>query len=106
MQRVRAYTFKSRMTLPEILARFREVGPWRWIERDNDRLGEYISARALPEPDQGMVKIFIEDAAEHYVIDLKLEAEPLKVDAVYDTAFTLLLPAIGATEITESDPIE
>ncbi len=105
MQRVRAYTFKSKMALPEILARFREVGPWGWIERESDRLGDYISTRALPDPDQGMVKIFVEDA-ERYVVDLKLEAEPLKLDAVYDTVFTLLLPAIGATEITESDPIE
>lgn len=104
MRRVRAYTFKSTMSLPDIRTRFGEVGPWRWIDRESDRLGDYISARALPEPDEAMVKIFVD--GEHFAVDLKLEAEPLKMDAVYDTVFTLLLPAIGATDIKESDPIE
>jgi len=104
MRRARAYTFNSKLSLPEIHEKLCEVGPWRWIERESDRLGDYISARALPEPDEAMVKIFIN--SEGFAVDLKLEADPLKVDAVYDTVFTLLLPAIGATEVTESDPIE
>jgi hypothetical protein len=104
MQRARAYTFKSKLSLPQIHAKFSEVGPWRWIERESDRLGDYISARALPEPDEAMVKVFIN--GETFAVDLKLKADPLKVDAVYDTVFALLLPAIGATEVTESDPIE
>ncbi len=101
---IRAYSFLSRMSLPEIRARCGELTAWQWIERDSDRLGEYISARAVPDPERGMVKIFID--CERFVVDLKLEAEPQKIDAVYDIVFTLLLPAIGATEIVESDPIE
>ena len=104
MKRVRAYAFKSKLSLPQIHATFSEVGPWRWIERESDRLGDYISARALPEPDEAMVKVFIN--GESFAVDLKLQAGSLKVDAVYDTVFTLLLPAIGATEVTELEPIE
>ena len=51
-----------------------------------------------------MVKVFID--GKNFAVDLKLEAEPLKIDAIYDTVLTLLLPAIQATESTESDPIE
>lgn len=104
MKRVRAYTFKSPMTLGDMFARLNEIGPWRWIERDSDRFGEYISARAIPEPDHGMVKIFVEPG--RYAVDLLLEADPSKLDAVNDTLFTHLLPAVGATEISETDHYE
>lgn len=104
MKRIRAYTFKSPRSLPEIRSRFEEVGPWRWTERESDRLGDYISSRVLPEPDEGMVKIFIE--GDLFAVDLKLEAEAKKLDAVYDTVFTLLLPAVAASDIKETEPIE
>ena len=104
MRRIRAYTFNTSQTLPEIRARFEEVGPWRWTERESDRLGDYISSRVLMEPDEGMVKVFVE--GELFIVNLDLEAEPMKLDAVYDTIFALLLPAIGATEIEETDPVE
>jgi len=68
--------------MPEIRSRFEEVGPWRWTERESDRLGDYISSRVLPEPDEGMVKIFIE--GDLFAVDFKLEAEAKKLDAVYD----------------------
>jgi hypothetical protein len=104
MRRIRAYTFKSTRSLPEILAKFGELGPWRWIERDSDRLGDYISARVLNEPDEAMVKIFID--GERFAVDLELDAEPANIEAVYATVFTSLLPAIRATDIAESEPIE
>lgn len=92
------------MALPAILARLNELGPWRWIERENDRWGDYISARALPEPDEGMVKILVD--GDHFVANLVLEAEPAKLDAVHDTLFTYLLPGIGATKVTETEHFE
>lgn len=104
MKRVRAYAFKSPMTLPEIRARLDEAGPWRWIERESDRFGDYISARALADPDHGMVKIFIE--GDRFAVDLVLDAEPQKLDAVYDTLFAHLLPRIDASEITETEHYE
>ena len=104
MQRIRAYTFISSRSLPEIRARFEEVGPWRWTERESDRLGDYISSRVLLEPDEGMAKVFVE--GELFIVSLNLEADPMKLDSVYDTVFTLLLPAVGATDIKETDPVE
>ena len=105
MKRVAAYSFRSPLALEQMFAKLNELGPWRWIERDNDRWGEYISARALPDPDHGMVKIFVEP--DHYAVDMVLESEAhTKLDAVYDTLFTYLLPALGATDVKETDHYE
>jgi len=102
MKRVAAFSFRSRLALEDLFAKLNELGPWRWIERDNDRFGGYISARALPEPDYGIVKIFVEP--DHYVVDLVLESDAhTKLDAVYDTLFTYLLPALGANDVRETD---
>lgn len=108
MRYVNAFSFKSDRTLPQILAVLRGLGTWRWIERDNDQFGEYISTNTLPSPDRGIVKIFVEP--EHYAINIVLKsddpgAQP-RFDAVIDTIFKQLLPAIDAREVVETDTYE
>lgn len=111
MTYVNAFSFKSDLTLPEILAVVRGLGTWRWIERDNDRWGEYISTNTLPSPDRGIVKIFFEpEHAAINAINIVLEsddpaAQP-RFDAVLDIIFKQLLPAIDAREIVETDTYE
>ena len=35
-----AYKFKTDLSLPEVFQRLNELGPWRWLERNNDRWAE------------------------------------------------------------------
>jgi len=105
MKRVAAYPFRSPLALEQMFAKLNELGPWRWIERDNDRWGEYISSRVLGDPDHGIVKIFVEP--DHYAVDLVLVSDAgAKLDAIYDTLFTYLLPAVGASDIKETEHYE
>lgn len=103
-----AYAFKSRMSMAEIRERLNDVGPWRWIDRDNDNWGEYISARALPDPDLGIAKILAED--DHYVINVKLESARADPQSEFkeaeNTVFRRVLPAIAAYEIKRTDDYE
>lgn len=102
MKRVNAYSFASALPLPDMFARLNALGPWRWIERDNDRWGEYISAGVLDAPDRGIVKIFVE--LDRFAVDYVLESESReRLDAVFDTLFAHLLPAIGAQDLAETD---
>jgi hypothetical protein len=105
-----ACAFKSDVTLAEARAKFAELSTWEWLERDNDRWGEYISARAMGDPHRGMIKLFVE--ADHYVINILLKSDepedqvlPL-CDAVEKTIFDKLLPAIGAHDLTRVDDYE
>ena len=108
MRKVYACSFRSDLRLPEMLARLNENGPWRWIERDNDNWGEYISAVALPDPHRGTVKIIVEP--DHYVVNVLLKSEQPDAEALFEsvrnTLFDHLLPAIGATDLARTDTYE
>ena len=44
VKRLFAYNFKSPLSIEQMFERLKELGVWRWLERDNDRWGDYISA--------------------------------------------------------------
>lgn len=99
-----AYSFQSDSSLVGILNLFNEIGPWRWINRYNDRWGDYISSRVLPLPEhECMVKIFVEP--DHYAVNVLLRSEHTNArqlfDQVRETLFDKLLPAIGARDLAE-----
>ncbi len=104
-----AYSFQSPLSMPEILKKLKRLGPWRWIERDNDNWGEYVSARALEEPhDHGMVKLISDEG--RYIINVYLRsrqpgAQP-EFEAVREIIFKRVLPAIKASDIQKTDDIE
>jgi hypothetical protein len=108
MRKVYAYSFRSDLPLPDMLARLRELGPWRWIERDNDRWGEYISARALPDQPRSTVKIIQEP--DQYVVNVVLESEQPDAQALFDSVreilFDRLLPALGANGLAPTETYE
>jgi len=100
-----AYSFKSDLSLKEILARVREVVPWSWRECDNDNYGEYLSSRVLHEPHYGFVKVYEE--GDGYAINVKLksrttDAQPI-FDGIKEIVFETILPALGATDIKPTD---
>lgn len=108
--KVYACSFKSDVTLAQAHAKFKELSAWEWLERDNDRWGEYISASVLPDPHRGMIKLIVEQ--NHYVINILLKSDepeekvlPL-CDAVEKTIFDTLLPAIRAHDLVKVDDYE
>ena len=102
MKAVAAWRFQCPYTREGMRDRLNALGPWRWIDRDSDRLGEYLSTRAIA--DHGMIKIFEEPA--HWVLNVVLDAEETVVKATLDTLFQQLLPGLEATVLGETDPWE
>jgi hypothetical protein len=98
VRRFAAYAFRAPLSLAELRARLDELGPYRWIERDNDRWGDYISTRS----EAGMIKIFVEHG--DFAIDLKLDGTDLA--SVWRAVFEELLPAVGAELLGEVDTYE
>jgi hypothetical protein len=100
-----AYAFKSDLSIPDMLKRLNEVGPWQWIDRDSDRYGEYIAARAVEAPHHGTAKILFDD--DRYVINVALRSEEPDPQPAFDGVRKLVLdkvlPALGASDITETD---
>lgn len=102
MRTVTAWRFRSPYTREGMRDRLNALGPWRWIDRDSDRLGEYLSTRAIA--DHGMIKIF--EALDYRVLNVVLDAEETVVKATLDTVFQQLLPGLEATVLGETDPWE
>jgi hypothetical protein len=100
-----AYAFKSDLSLPEVLARLNELGPWQWVERDSDRWGEYIAANAVDAPHKGVAKILID--AGRYVINVALRSDAADPESAFAdvrrVVLEKLLPAVGATDVAVTD---
>lgn len=91
-----------------MFARLNEVGPWRWLERDNDRWADYLSAvfnRAAP---CAIVKIIYDEGL--YAVNVNFSSDDPDAEAEFEamrhTLFELLLPAIGARDLAETDDYE
>ena len=87
-----AYKFKTDLSLPEVFNRLNELGPWRWLERDNDRWGEYLSARAIEAPHDGLAKILIDEG--QFVINVALKSEASDPQPAFDAVRKLVLEQI------------
>jgi hypothetical protein len=110
-----AYTFKSDLTIEQMLDRLNEVGPWTWMERDNDRWANYMSATPFGDALRQLnVKIITEpENQDLFAVGLIFRSESPDVDAdralletTRRTLFDRVLPAIGARELTKTDNYE
>jgi hypothetical protein len=108
MRQVFAYSFASPRSLADVQSEFNELGPWNWIERDNDNYGEYISSRVLETPHYGMIKVFTDGG--QFAINVRLESdEPdalAQFASIKEAVFKRLLPAIDAAEIAPAETYE
>jgi hypothetical protein len=91
-----AYTFRSALSLTEIIATLRAKTPWEWLERDSEFWGDYTSAQVSPDL---IFKIFVED--DRYLAELKFEDESLipHWEALAAPWLRQVLPHLGATDI-------
>lgn len=100
-----AYTFESDVSLSDMLVRLNNHGPWRWIERDSEHWGDYISTRALKDPDYAMLKIFVEP--RHFAVNVKFESSrpdaQASLDELRQTLLTNALPMVGARNVQPTD---
>ena len=100
-----AYSFKTDLTLAQIFARLNEAGPWRWLERDSDHWGDYLSSVALRGVHTAVLKIFEEPT--HFVVQTRFESEApdsaAELETLRATLFEKVLPAIEARELTPAD---
>lgn len=76
MQSRFAYSFTTSLDRTEMFLRLRERGPWRWVDRNSDRWGQYLSTSSPrgsnvqlligePTPDRCTVNVeFESDAAD------------------------------------------
>jgi hypothetical protein len=96
-----AYTFESDITLADMLLRLNNDGPWRWVARDSEHWGDYISTRALKDPDYAMVKLFVEPS--HFAVNVKFESSrpdaQVWLDELQQALLTKVLPLIGARNV-------
>jgi hypothetical protein len=94
-----AYSFKTDLSLAQILTRLDAVAPWQWVEWYNENWGDYVRTRGLAG---GIVKIYVEP--EHYVVQIKFESDASDAAAqlaeLRATLFETVLPAIGARDLT------
>jgi hypothetical protein len=102
-----AYAFDTALSIAEMFERLNTRGPWRWIERENDRWGDYISARAIDAPHEGIAKILYDDELRRFAINVELASEVPAPQAAFDRVRALvlsqILPAIDARDIAEAE---
>jgi hypothetical protein len=102
-----AYTFDSDLGLGGMLAKLNQVGPWEWVEWNNDRYGMYICAVPRREPRQSRVKILVDDDVDRFAVNAVLYGDDkATVDEVERTLLDRVLPAIGARDLKPTDTYE
>ena len=106
-----AYAFQSGLDMPEILEALKVSSPWRWVPRDNDSWGAYVSAGVLSKPDFGVAKIIEEEGRYVLSIQLKFESSTdeeanARLASVNRIARDDVLPAIQAGRIEPTETVE
>lgn len=111
MKELFAYKFKSPLTIEQIYERLSKLGPWKWLERDNDRWGTYTSASPVKDAKRAQVKILIDpDDQDWFAVNVVFESDqPTAREDFGDlrqVLFTHVLPAISATNLIKTDHYE
>ncbi len=100
-----AYTFRSELSLGDMLDRMNEQGPWHWRTGHHPVRGEYLSTTALLSG--AMLKLFAEPEEPGYYF-LKVShplSRPDVIDEIprlRDVLIRRVLPAIRAVQLARS----
>jgi hypothetical protein len=118
-----AYSFQSDLRFQDAIKVFDALENWvrkpnldgRWLVRDNDRVGDYLSYYAYDEKDRGIVKkicIYFDTDPLHVTLGVSREAparffrkrnlqDVWREHELY--VLNVLLPSIGARDVKASD---
>jgi hypothetical protein len=122
MPNARAYSFESDLKFHGAVKRFDAIEDWvrkpnldgKWLVRDNDRHGDYLSYSAYDEADRNIVKsvsIFFDTTPKQITLSIssgrKTLFSALKLARAWKRhqswVLDTLLPSIGARDIQPSD---
>lgn len=117
-----AYSFESELRFNDAVKMLNAWDDWvrkpnldgRWLIRDNDRLGDYLSHYCFDEGDRSIVKtmcVYFDTRPRQVTIavyrDPKVKAGKGDVQQVWQAHQTyvleVLLPSLGARDVKESD---
>jgi hypothetical protein len=105
VREIYAYSFTSPLSIAQMFERLNANGPWKWLERDNDRYGEYISTRPIDAPHQGIAKILFDEEIGRFALNVELGSEApgpqAAFDRVRDVVLAQVLPYVQASDITD-----
>lgn len=106
MRAVRAFEFKTRLSLGEMLEKLTAQGPWRWQIRDSETYDDYLAT--LPDPSHTKTQIIPD--GDRFVVNIHFNDEykqpALSFDQIQHVVLNQLLPSIGATDVKETDNLE
>ena len=98
-----AYSFSTPLELNKIFTRLNERGPWRWMERDSEYYGDYLSCLTCPEG--AKIKIFEE--GEQYVLNIRYKRDapeaPAEWEELQRDIFERILPAVEARDLKPTE---
>ena len=102
-----AYTFATDLSLAELAARL-AGGPWRWIERDGERWGDYLATVGVPG---AIVKLIVDEPGPGTgAINVRFAStDPdaaAQLAALRRTLEQAVLPAIGARAVAAAAYLE
>ena len=94
-----AYDFECDKTIEEIILTLNEAGPWRWIWRDKDALGPYISSVPL----EGVRARIYYAEGPTYTADFKLGVACSAERSTLDDVLGDLLGKLNARNVSECE---
>jgi hypothetical protein len=108
MKRLFAYAFQTHLPLTQIALQLGEAGGWRWMEREGERWGDYLSTVGVPG---ATVKIFMnEPTPGTCAVSIRFESDApdaqAQAAAIERRVLDAVLPAIGAHAIVATDYFE
>jgi hypothetical protein len=103
---IQALSFRTPLSLPEILTRLNAEGTRRWGKRDNDAIGEYIGSGFHDERGKLSIRVFFEE--DRCIVDILYRMVPApSVEQGWKELCAyvqgVLLPLLEASDIQETD---
>jgi hypothetical protein len=104
-----AFAFHTSFSLAEMLARLDGVGDHRWIERDRDAWGDYISSitSGPGERDKTRMRIISPDDVSGWVLDLQFTSDEAdaeqRLERFLAFAKETVLTVVDASQVREVD---
>ena len=117
-----AYSFETDLTFAQAVEHFKAIEDWfrkpnldgKWLVRDNDRLGDYLSYYEYDQTDRSIVKsvsIFFDTCPKQLTLEVSTDSKVARSGRTVDEVrrehdryvLQILLPSLGARNVEPSD---